>query len=105
LNLLIIELFIQPSTSLVLKLFEFNSLTLINLILLPLEERVSLDGKNKAKMMGQLHEGVQLQIEKRNKLYAYKTNKGRKHVIFQLNDWVWVHMHEEQFPNHGKSKL
>jgi len=55
--------------------------------------------------MGQLHEGVRLQIEKRNKLYSYKTNKRRKQVVFQLNDWVWVHMHEEWFSNHGKSKL
>jgi hypothetical protein len=75
--------------------YEFNPLTPIDLILLPLEERVSLDGENKAKMMGQLHEGVRLQKEKRNKLYSYKTNKRRKQVVFQLNDWVWVHMHEE----------
>ena len=40
--------------------YEFNSLTPINLILLPLEERVSLDGENNAKMMGQLHEGARL---------------------------------------------
>jgi hypothetical protein len=30
---------------------------------------------------------------------------GRKHVVFQPNDWVWVHMPKERFPAHRKSKL
>ena len=46
-----------------------------------------------------------MQIEKRNKLYASKANKGYKLVIFQPGDWVWVHMCKEQFPNQRKSKL
>jgi len=37
---------------------------------------------------------------------ATKANKGRKkHVVFQLDDWVWVHMCNERFPAHRKSKL
>ena len=46
--------------------YGFNPLTPINLIPLPFEERVSLDGEKKAKMVRQLHEGVRLQIEKKN---------------------------------------
>jgi len=38
-------------------------------------------------------------------VYATKANKGRKHVVFQPGDWVWVHMHKERFPAHRKSKL
>jgi len=75
------------------------------LIHLPFEERVSLDGEKKAKMVRQLHEGVLLQIEKKNRLYASKANMGRKLVVFQHSDWVWVHMHKERFPNQRKSKL
>jgi len=52
-----------------------------------------------------LHESVRQYIEKRNRVYATKANKGRKHVIFQLGDWVWVHMRKERFPAHRKSKL
>jgi hypothetical protein len=48
----------------------------MNLIHLPLEERVSLDGEKKTKMVRELHKGVQVQIEKRNKLYSSKANKG-----------------------------
>jgi hypothetical protein len=89
LSLLIIELCSRP---LVFSPFEivygFNPLTPMYLIPLPFEERVSLDGEKKAKMVRQLHEGVRLQIEKKNRLYPSKANKGRKLVVFQPGDWV-----------------
>ena len=85
--------------------YRFNPLTPMNLIPLSFEEMASLDGEKKAKMVRQLHEGVRLQIGKKNKLYASKANKGRKQVIFQHDDWFWVHMYKEQFPNQRKSKL
>ena len=69
------------------------------------EERVSLDGEKKAKMVRQLHKGVRLQIEKKNRLYTFKANNGRKLVVFQSGDWVWVHTRKERFPNQRKSKL
>ena len=53
-------------------------------------------------MVRELHEGVRLQIEKKNRLYASKANKGRKLVVFQPGDWVWVHMRKERFPNQRK---
>jgi len=37
----------------------------MDLIPWPFEEKVSLDGEKKAKMVRQLHEEVQLQIEKK----------------------------------------
>jgi len=40
--------------------YGFNPLTPINLIPLPFEERVCLDGQKKAKTARQLNEGVQL---------------------------------------------
>ena len=75
--------------------YGFNPLTPMDLIPLLCEERVSLDGEQKAKMVRQLHERVRLQIEKKNRLYASKANKGRKLVVFQLGEWVWVHMRKE----------
>ena len=72
----------------------------MDLIPLPVDERVSLDGNRKAQI-----ESVRQQIEKRNRVYVTKANKGRKHVVFQPDDWVWVHMHKERFPAHSKSKL
>ena len=46
--------------------YDFNPLTPMDLIPLPFEESVSLDGEKKAKMVRQIQEGFQLQIEKRN---------------------------------------
>jgi len=39
-------------------MYGFNPLAPMNLILLPFEEKVSLDGEKKAKMVRQLHERV-----------------------------------------------
>jgi hypothetical protein len=50
--------------------YGFNILTPMDLIPLPFEEMVSLDSEKKAKKERQLHEGVQLQIEKTNKLFS-----------------------------------
>ena len=56
-------------------------------------------------MVKTLHESVRQQIEKRNRVCATKANNGRKHVVFQPSNWVWVHMSKERFPAHRKSKL
>ena len=77
--------------------YGFNPLTPMDLIPLPVDERVSLDGNRKAQVVKTLHESVRQQIEKRNNVYATKANKGRKHVVFQPVDWVWVHMRKERF--------
>jgi hypothetical protein len=67
--------------------------------------RSSLDGQKKAEMVKKLHESVQQHIEKKIEQYANKANKGRRQVIFEPSDWVWVHMRKERFPAHRRSKL
>jgi hypothetical protein len=68
-------------------------------------ERTSLDGQKKAEMVKKLHESVRQHIEKENEQYATKANKGRRQVIFEPSDWVWVHMTKERFPARRRSKL
>uniref|UniRef100_A0A2N9IRB0 Reverse transcriptase domain-containing protein n=1 Tax=Fagus sylvatica TaxID=28930 RepID=A0A2N9IRB0_FAGSY len=68
-------------------------------------ERTSLDGQKKAEMVKKLHETVRQHIEKKNEQYVSKANKGRRQVIFELGDWVWVHMRKERFPARRRSKL
>uniref|UniRef100_A0A2N9I2K4 Reverse transcriptase n=1 Tax=Fagus sylvatica TaxID=28930 RepID=A0A2N9I2K4_FAGSY len=70
-----------------------------------INERTSLDGQKKAEMVKKLHESVRQHIEKKNEQYANKANKGRRQVIFQPGDWVWVHMRKERFPARRRSKL
>ena len=52
-----------------------------------------------------LHVRVKDQIEMKNKSYAKQANKGRKKVVFEPEDWVWVHMRKEKFSEQRKSKL
>jgi hypothetical protein len=46
--------------------------------ILPLSERVNLDGKKKAGFVKMIHEKAQLNIERRTKQYVHQANKGRK---------------------------
>jgi len=85
--------------------YGFNHLTPMDSIPLIVDERVSLDSNRKAQVVKTLHESVRQQIEKRNCVYATKANKGRNHDVFQLGDWVWVHICKEIFPAHRNSKL
>jgi hypothetical protein len=68
-------------------------------------ESSSLDGQKKVEMVKKLHESVQQHIEKKTEQYANKANKGRRQVIFEPSDWVWVHMRKERFPARRRSKL
>uniref|UniRef100_A0A2N9GPS7 Reverse transcriptase domain-containing protein n=1 Tax=Fagus sylvatica TaxID=28930 RepID=A0A2N9GPS7_FAGSY len=70
-----------------------------------INERTSLDGQKKAEMVKKLHESARQHIEKKNEQYANKANKGRRQVIFEPGDWVWVHMRKERFPACRRSKL
>ncbi|KAH9686181.1 Endonuclease [Citrus sinensis] len=85
--------------------YGFNPLTPLDLLPLPIDERASMDGKKKAEFVKQLHERTRQHIEKRTKQYATQANKGRKQVVFQLGDWVWVHMRKERFPAQRRSVL
>lgn len=85
--------------------YGFNPLTVLDLMPLPLSEIASLDGTQKAEMVKAIHEKARQQIEHKNRMYAQKANKGRKQVIFEPGDWVWVHMRKERFPNKRRSKL
>ncbi|XP_071923180.1 uncharacterized protein [Coffea arabica] len=62
-------------------------------------------GVKKAESVRTLHERVRAQIEKKNAQYAQHANKGRKHVVFEPGDWVWVHMRKERFPASRRTKL
>ena len=85
--------------------YGFNPLTPLDLSPLPMSEHVNLDGKKKAEYVKQIHEKARLNIERRMEQYAKQANKGRRQVVFEPKDWVWVHMHKERFPAQRRSKL
>ncbi|KZV28348.1 hypothetical protein F511_24522 [Dorcoceras hygrometricum] len=76
----------------------------MDLLSLPMSERLNLDGKKKAEYVRTLHEKVRANIEKKIQQYTRQANKGKK-VTFELRDWVWLHLRNERFPDKRRSKL
>ncbi|OMO52725.1 Integrase, catalytic core [Corchorus capsularis] len=85
--------------------YGFNPLTPLDLLSLPLSVQVDMDGQKKADYVRELHARVRAQIEKKTQHYMKNANKGRKEVIFEPGDWVWLHLRKERFPEKRKSKL
>lgn len=85
--------------------YGFNPLTTLDLIPLPLEHISSTDGEKKAEMVKEIHAKAKQRMEKTYEAVANRVNKGRRHVIFEPGDWVWIHMRKERFPKQRKSKL
>jgi hypothetical protein len=56
--------------------YGFNPLTPLDLIPFPVDERVSLDGNQKAQVVKDLYAKIRQQIEKKNEQYANKANRG-----------------------------
>jgi len=56
--------------------YGFNPLTPIYLIPLFIDEKVSLDGNKKARVMKRLNAKIQQQIEKNNEQYVFNANEG-----------------------------
>ncbi|KAL0294565.1 UNVERIFIED_CONTAM: Transposon Ty3-G Gag-Pol polyprotein [Sesamum radiatum] len=69
------------------------------------EERVNMDGKKRAEFVKQIHEKVKSNIERMTQQYMNRANKGRKRVIFEPGDLVWLHLRKERFSDKRKSKL
>ncbi|XP_075521546.1 LOW QUALITY PROTEIN: uncharacterized protein LOC142554754 [Primulina tabacum] len=85
--------------------YGFNPLTPLDLMSLPVSERLNMDGKKKAEFVRSLHEKVKANIERRNEQYARQANKRKKKVTFEKGDWVWLHLRKERFPEKRRSKL
>jgi hypothetical protein len=85
--------------------YGFNPLAPLDLLPLPVQERACMDGKKRAEFVKQLHEKTKMNIERMTKQYADRANKGRRRVIFEPGDLVWVHLRKERFPSKRKSKL
>jgi len=52
-----------------------------------------------------LHNDIKLRIEKKVGKYVDQANKRRKALLFDVGDWVWLHLRKDRFPNQRKSKL
>ena len=55
--------------------------------------------------MRAFHQKVRDNIEKRTFQFIRHANKGRRKMIFEPGDWVWIHMCKERFPMQWRNKL
>nr|XP_012575222.1 uncharacterized protein LOC105852929 [Cicer arietinum] len=86
--------------------YGFNPLTPLDLMSLSSSYiLIRKDGNTKDEYVRRLHDTVKTQIENKVDSYARQANKGRKKVVFEPSDWVWVHLRKERFPSQRKYKL
>ena len=72
---------------------------------LPSSEKLNFDATKHAELILELHETTKENIERMNAKYKIAGDKGRKELIFEPGDLVWLHLRKDRFPDFRKSKL
>ena len=66
---------------------------------------MNFDASKRAEFVKHIHDQARANIEKMTKMYEKRANKGRKKMLFEPGDLVWVHLRKDRFPEQRKSKL
>jgi hypothetical protein len=77
----------------------------IDLLPLPSSVQNNYDASQRADLILKLHETTKANIERMNTKYKLAGDKGRKHIVFDVGDLVWLHLRKDRFPDLRKSKL
>ena len=85
--------------------YVFNPLTPLDLLPILFNIFVSETTTSNADLIKRLHKEVKERIEKQIFKVASRNNKGRKEIIFQPGDLVWIHFRKERFQSQRKTKL
>ncbi|KAK1680704.1 hypothetical protein QYE76_041552 [Lolium multiflorum] len=85
--------------------YGFKPITPLDLLPLPIHERVNMEASKRADFVRKIHEKTKELIEKKGKNNAARVNKKRKEMLFKPGDMVWVHFRKDRFPKLRKSKL
>ena len=59
----------------------------------------------KDEFVKKMHERVKEQIQQQTEKYIKHNNKGKREIIFEEGDLVWLHLRNNRFPTKRKSKL
>ena len=84
---------------------DFEPLTVIDLLPLPLHECVNMDIEKLVENMKKLHEDTRATIEAQVQYQATKLNKNKKLMIFNEGDLLRIHLRKVRFLKYHKSKL
>nr|GEZ80603.1 hypothetical protein [Tanacetum cinerariifolium] len=85
--------------------YGLNPATPLDLAVLDTSSKFIQEASDRAADTKALHQLVQDKISKSNKHIKYRRDKGRKHILFQPGDLVWVHLRKDRFPAKRRSKL
>nr|GEY32562.1 transposon Ty3-I Gag-Pol polyprotein [Tanacetum cinerariifolium] len=85
--------------------YGLNPTTPLDLTVLDTSSKFNQEASDCVAYIKALHQLVQDKISKSNELIKYHRNKGRKHILFQPRDLVWVYLRKECFPAKRRSKL
>ncbi|KAL4574987.1 hypothetical protein LXL04_021827 [Taraxacum kok-saghyz] len=85
--------------------YGMNPTTPLDLAVLDTTSKFSKEASELATDIKRLHQQVHDKITKNNELLKYHRDKGRKHILFQPGDLVWIHLCKERFPSKRRSKL
>jgi hypothetical protein len=77
----------------------------IDLLPIPSSEKINFDAKERAELVLKLHKTTKENIERMNAKYKLAGSQGKKHIVFEPGDLVWLHLRKDRFPDLRKSKL
>ncbi|XP_024310338.1 uncharacterized protein LOC112268650, partial [Brachypodium distachyon] len=77
----------------------------IDLLPLPTSKKVNFDAKERAELIIKMHETTKENIERMNSKYKLAGDRGRKQIVFEPEDLIWLHLRKDRFPDLRKSKL
>jgi hypothetical protein len=77
----------------------------IDLLPIPSSVQHNFDATQRAEHILTLHRITKENTERMNAKYKVAGDKGCKHIVFDVGDLVWLHLHKDHFPDLRKSKL
>ena len=85
--------------------YGFNPLSPLDILPLPLQERINLDASARVTHLKKVHEDTRNTIERQVQRLATKLNINKQPMLFNIGDLVWLHLRKDRFPPERKSKL
>ena len=85
--------------------YGFKPIAPIDLLPLPLQERINMEASKRAAYVKKIHEKTKEAVELKATCKTTSMNKHRKKVLFEPGDLVWIHLRKDRFPDKRKSKL
>ena len=85
--------------------YGFKPCTPLDLLPLPLHERINMNIEKRPKYMKQLHAETRATIKAQVLRQVSRINKKKKEMIFEEGDLVWLHLRKDRFLEERNSKL